>query len=253
MDWILQFLGRLHPPLLVHFPIGLLVVALFLEVLAIRGKRPGLREGIRYMVLIGAISAVLSTLFGWFLKTQDDYSGDLVDKHQYIGIATAVFAIAASILLQQTLQGKIKDFRLYRGVLTIAVILLTITGHLGANLTHGEDFLTGGVFPGNEEGYDDSKGGVALLAELKQVDSLNTAQQDRLNLEVRAILAHNCYQCHSQNKQKGGLVLDSKDGVFAGGESGLSVVAGKPEESELFRRITLSPNHDEVMPKKGKV
>lgn len=250
LDWILQFLGRLHP-LLVHFPIGLLVVALFLEVLTFRGKRPGLREGIRWMVIIGAISAVLSTLFGWFLKTQDDYSGDLVDKHQYIGIATAVLAIATSILLQLTEQGSIKDFRLYRGVLTTTVILLTITGHLGANLTHGEDFLTG-VFPGSEEGYDDSKG-VALLAELKQVDSLNTAQQDRLNLEVRAIFAHNCYQCHSQNKQKGGLVLDSKEGVFTGGESGLSVVAGKPEESELFRRITLTPDHDEVMPKKGKV
>ncbi|WP_209405000.1 DUF1549 domain-containing protein [Pseudozobellia sp. WGM2] len=249
-DWILQFLGRLHP-LMVHFPIGLLVVALFMELLTLNGKRKGLREGIRWMVIIGAVSAILSTLFGWFLKSQDDYSGDLVDKHQYIGIATAVFSIAASILLQRTLQGKIKDFRLYRGVLMTTVILLTITGHLGANLTHGEDFLTG-VLPGSDEGYDDSKG-VALLAELKQVDSLDTAQQDRLNLEVRAIFAHNCYQCHSQNKQKGGLVLDSKEGVFAGGESGLSVVAGKPEESELFRRITLSPNHDEVMPKKGKV
>ena len=43
--WILQLLGRLHP-LTVHFPIGLLVVALFLEGLTLQGKRPGLREGI---------------------------------------------------------------------------------------------------------------------------------------------------------------------------------------------------------------
>ncbi|MFT7161904.1 MAG: putative membrane protein, partial [Bacteroidia bacterium] len=29
-SWVLQLLGRLHP-LVVHFPIGLLVVALFME------------------------------------------------------------------------------------------------------------------------------------------------------------------------------------------------------------------------------
>ena len=43
--WILQLLGRLHP-MVVHFPIGILVVALGLEVLTINSRRIGLREGI---------------------------------------------------------------------------------------------------------------------------------------------------------------------------------------------------------------
>ncbi len=85
LNWIFQFLGRFHP-LLVHFPIGLLVVALFLELLTLGGKRPGLREGIHWMVYLGAFFALLSAVLGWLLRTQDDYSGELVDNHQYVGI-----------------------------------------------------------------------------------------------------------------------------------------------------------------------
>ena len=64
--WLSQFLSRLHP-LLVHFPIGLLVVAGFLELLTVGGKRPGLREGITWLVYLGAASALLSAISGLLL------------------------------------------------------------------------------------------------------------------------------------------------------------------------------------------
>ncbi|MEQ6119606.1 DUF1549 domain-containing protein [Reichenbachiella sp. MALMAid0571] len=249
-SWILQFLGRLHP-LAVHFPIGLLVVALFLECLTIGGKRVGLREGINWMVYMGALFAVMATILGLLLRTFDDYTGDLVQTHQYLGIATAVFSAITSLFLMKTLQGKLANYFLYRAALVVTVVSLTVTGHLGANLTHGEDFLTG-VLPGNTDTYD-NENTTLLLAQLTQLDSLSEIEQDKLNLEVRAIFAHNCYQCHSENKKKGDLVLENKRGVFQGGESGPVIVAGKPEESEIYKRITLSPNHDDVMPKKGKV
>mgnify|MGYP003634585758 FL=1 len=85
-DWIFQLLGRLHP-LVVHFPIGLLVVALFLEFLTLGGKRQGLREGINWMVFLGAVFALLAAVLGWLLRTYDDYDGDLVLFHQNAGIA----------------------------------------------------------------------------------------------------------------------------------------------------------------------
>lgn len=53
-NWTLQLLGRLHP-LLVHFPIGLLVVAFFFELLTLKGKRKELRDGINQMIYIGAV------------------------------------------------------------------------------------------------------------------------------------------------------------------------------------------------------
>ncbi|MCM4152838.1 DUF1553 domain-containing protein [Arenibacter sp. N53] len=249
-DWIFQLLGRFHP-MVVHFPIGLLVVAIFLEFSTLGGKRQGLREGINWMVALGAIFAVLSAVLGWLLRTHEDYVGDLVQFHQNVGIATAVFAAITWFLLRNTLRGKLAHYGYYRFGLFATVLLLVVAGHLGASLTHGEDYLTS-VLPHNQDSYDDGKATV-LLAELKGLDSLSEAQQEDLNLGVRAIIAHNCYQCHSENKQKGELVLDNKRGVYQGGKSGPIIVEGKPGESEMFRRISLPPDHDEVMPKKGKV
>ena len=250
IDWIFQFLGRLHP-LAVHFPIGLLIVALFLELATIGGKRQGLREGINWMVYIGGTLAVVSAILGWLLRTQDDYTGELVQNHQNLGIATAIAAGLTVLLLRFTMLGRFSNYVWYRSSFMLTALLLTLTGHLGSDLTHGEDFLTS-VLPGNATPYDDRKTS-HLLARLNPLDSLTEIQQDSLNLEVRAIIAHNCYQCHSENKHKGELILDNKRGVFKGGESGAVIVSGMPLESELYRRISLPSDQDEVMPKKGKV
>ncbi|WP_435414363.1 DUF1549 domain-containing protein [Polaribacter aestuariivivens] len=249
-NWFLQLLGRLHP-LLVHFPIGLLVVAFLLEIRTIGKKRKGLREGITYMVYIGAGFAIVSALFGWFLKTQEEYAGDLVDNHQYTGIATAVLALATAIILKNSLKKSEVNLKVYRCMLFTTVILLTIAGHLGANLTHGEDYLTA-ILPGNNEVYTAKESGT-LLSELKGTTELSELQKDKLSIEVRGLFAHKCYQCHSENKQKGELVLEHKEGVFKGSKSGLAIVPGKPEESEIYKRIILPANNKKVMPTKGKL
>lgn len=247
---ILRFLGRLHP-LVVHFPVGLLVVGLFFEVLTIGGRRPGLKDGAHWMVYLGVLSSFLSSVLGLLLRNFDEYSGNLVQTHQIMGLVTAALGIIAAFLLFLTRKGKFPNYLLYRITLMFTVLSLTITGHLGANLTHGEGFLIQ-AFSTEKNDYDDENF-KALLSELNQTDSVSEAQQVKLNLEVRAIFAHNCYQCHSEEKQKGGLSLDNKRGAFQGGESGVVIVAGHPEQSELYKRVILSPDHEKVMPKKGKV
>lgn len=249
-DWIFRFMGRLHP-LAVHFPVALLIVAYFLELLTVGKKRQGLREGINWMVFLGAFFALLATVLGWLLSIHDDYSGNLVLLHRNIGIATAVLAAATGLLLWITLRGGLNSFVLYRSVLSLTIVFLVYAGHLGSSLTHGDDFLSS-VLP-NGKNSDPGGKATALLAELHKSESLTEEQQSRLNLEVRAIFAHNCYQCHDENKQKGDLTLDSKQGVFSGGESGPVIEVGSAEKSELYKRITLPPDHDDVMPKKGKV
>ena len=54
---------------------------------------------------------------------------------------------------------------------------------------------------------------------------------------VRPILATRCFRCHSEEKQKGELRLDSREGLAAGGSSGPAIVAGKPDESLLISAI----------------
>ena len=52
--------------------------------------------------------------------------------------------------------------------------------------------------------------------------ALNPEQTAFFEGKVRPILTEHCYQCHSveKGKSKGGLTLDSREGVLKGGESG---------------------------------
>lgn len=76
------------------------------------------------------------------------------------------------------------------------------------------------------------------------------------NRDVRPILSDNCFFCHGpdKNKREANLRLDTQEGLLSADGHAAAVVPGKPDESELIRRI-LSTNPDEQMPpaKSGKV
>ena len=74
---------------------------------------------------------------------------------------------------------------------------------------------------------------------------------ERFEKRVRPVLAARCWRCHGPEKHKGGLRLDSADGVATGGDSGLVVVAGKPEESRLIQAVRYAG--DLKMPPKGRL
>lgn len=59
---------------------------------------------------------------------------------------------------------------------------------------------------------------------------------------IRPILAQHCYSCHSSTITdiKGGLSLDTKDGLLKGGDSGKAIVVGDPEQSLLIKAIAHS-------------
>lgn len=67
--------------------------------------------------------------------------------------------------------------------------------------------------------------------------------------DIKPILAERCFACHGRLKSEGGLRLDAASLIGRGGDSGLAVVAGKPGESPLLRRVTSS--EDERMPPEG--
>lgn len=57
--------------------------------------------------------------------------------------------------------------------------------------------------------------------------------------KIRPVLVSRCYECHSTNSSKlrGGLLLDSREGVLKGGESGAVLVTGEPDKSSLIKAI----------------
>ncbi len=69
--------------------------------------------------------------------------------------------------------------------------------------------------------------------------------------KVRPVLEDNCYKCHSRDadKIKGGLLLDSREGLMHGGHTGDAVVPGNPAESLLIIAINHAAE-DMKMPSK---
>src|SRR4051794_12521198 len=81
---------------------------------------------------------------------------------------------------------------------------------------------------------------------------LTKQQLDFFETKVRPVLADRCYKCHSieAGKNKGGLVLDSRDGWLKGGENGPEIVPGDPGKSRLIKAIGYT-DPDLQMPPKG--
>lgn len=79
------------------------------------------------------------------------------------------------------------------------------------------------------------------------------AELEFFEKEVRPLLVNQCFACHSEDKkQKGGLVVDSREGILTGGDNGPAIVPGKLEESRLIQAIRYQDS-DLKMPPKGKL
>ncbi len=97
----------------------------------------------------------------------------------------------------------------------------------------------------------------AVAAELDTPQSeaiqFDAAQLEFFEKDIRPILAKRCYECHGPESETpgGGLYLTSRGALLDGGDSGPSVVVGKPDESLLIEAI----HYDGIyqMPPKSKM
>ena len=69
---------------------------------------------------------------------------------------------------------------------------------------------------------------------------------------IRPILVEHCYECHSGDEDSGGLLLDSRDALAQGGDSGAAIVSGRPEDSLLIQAVRYG-NRDLQMPPKNRL
>ena len=81
-----EFVGQLHP-LLIHFPIGILLMAIALQFFQIFSKKD-FNSSISILALIGSIFAGISCLAGWLLASSGDYNAEIVFFHRWSGIST---------------------------------------------------------------------------------------------------------------------------------------------------------------------
>lgn len=240
-----ELLGRLHP-LLVHLPIGILLFAVGLMVYG-RFKQVDVQEAVSLAWGLGALSALLACGAGWLLAQSGEYDADLVARHQWTGLATAGLATITFLL---------KQYRWPAALLTVG--FLSVAGHFGGVLTHGDDYLFAGTkqMAGTEPA---SQPFVALEAGAGQTDTVNRSSQPIVRRsflyrdQVVPILKAKCYSCHSATKKKGGLRLDTEAFIRQGGKNGQILTAGNAQKSKLFTYLLLPEGDDMHMPPKGKL
>src|SRR5258708_1221516 len=72
--------------------------------------------------------------------------------------------------------------------------------------------------------------------------------------QIHPTLSCTCYKGHAGSKHKGELKLDSVENIKKGGKEAGSkvVIPGNAEKSDMYRRIILPKDDDDVMPPDGK-
>src|ERR1044071_9101754 len=121
---VLQSVGRMHP-LLLHLPIGLLVIS-FILWLGKRSMEATSFQNIFIIVLqVTAFTASLTALMGFFLSREGGYNSDIILKHKVLGITTAILSYLLLLIYQSNPE---KRF-LFGATLTTAIIAMIVGSH----------------------------------------------------------------------------------------------------------------------------
>src|SRR5688500_1546525 len=214
--------GRMHPMFL-HFPIVLLLLYFIVLWLPLFENK----DWVQALGLVAALSAVITTIMGLILSLEESREGDVFTFHKWGGIAVAMMATVIYYLNNFFLNKK----AIMRPATVIASGLILFTGHWGAGLTHGENYL------------------LAPLATEKQKASFDKAYA--YEDVVQPVLLSKCGTCHSAANKKGGLSLEDSVGVLAGGKTGPLFLSGKPDSSLIISRLLLPLEHKKHMAPKS--
>jgi len=272
LDALLQTFGRSHLVVL-HLPIGLLLVAAMIEVFrVVRPRRipeagqddESLRRLLRhtptpsaytcvfFATLFGAVTAVSGWVYAGNEFTTTLGGGGDLEWHRWLGTVAAGLAGLTLLLgLVATLARRTVTTRVYRVSLLLAAVAVGWAGHLGGELVHGEGYVFEPVLkqlspkapptptpdpaPGTDPAETPADAGADSAA---IVPAAFTFERD-----VAPILAETCVRCHREGRVRGDLKLDTLP------EAMRVIVPGDADASELVKRVRLPESDEDSMPK----
>ncbi|TAD86996.1 MAG: hypothetical protein EAY75_06730 [Bacteroidetes bacterium] len=227
---VLQSGGRLHP-LLLHFPATLWVLlAVWLLFLKNITDVPTHRGIALRMLDVLAVATPVTAITGLWLGSEAGYE-EGVNNHRIAGVALSWF----SLLVYATAHLWMAKRKWLWAVCAGSLAGVTITGHGGASLTHGADFVWEPLLQKKAEG----------------LPALNEALVFAHG--IQPVLDSKCVSCHNEAKTKGGLLMSTVAGLLKGGEHGALWDSTNPSLSLILQRLHLPLQNKEHMPPKGKV
>lgn len=226
----LQVAGRMHP-LLLHFPMVLLLLAIGWEVLMVKqGKDPVKIYVGDKLLLFAALTAALSAVMGLLLSQEDGYDAESLSLHKWAGVGVSVIAY-----VWYAYKEAIRKSTIWSWLLILPVLLtIILAGHFGAIITHGENYLLEPVTP------------APTTTEMPVEQAVIFANV------VQPILEKKCMNCHNSTKAKGQLDMETTEALLTGGKNGVLWDIHDPQGGLMMERIHLPSEEKKHMPPAGK-
>lgn len=280
------FFGRTHV-LFLHLPIGLIIGAFTIEVFGFFKRSKGFDVAAAWLFVLGAGASIVAVITGMLLGTEvagpqkdtgetlsifqllfadstDQGVSETMGWHMWLGITLMVAAIVAAVLKVIAVRRQWRDAESAiperggwpLGVSRLAMIgsmtALPFAGHLGGNMTHGQQYLT------DRAPFDVPEWMVAWPEVVEEDDGddvvvgTSTKPDGSVASWVNVIqpaINNSCIKCHGPSKQNADIRLDTLKYATEG--EGLDypvITAGDAQYSSLYEVITLPQSHDMYMP-----
>lgn len=139
------------------------------------------------------------------------------------------------------------------GVLTAAALLLPAADNIEQRRARFQKFKA--LMAAKAAASDKPAAGQAANIQARAIpEKIDPKELEFFEKKIRPVLVSECYECHSTTKKvKGGLALDSRDGIRKGGDSGHAVVPGNLKDSLLIAAIKQVDPDTAMPPKKPKL
>ena len=241
---ISSFFGRLHP-LLVHLPIGFLILSILIETYSNIFKNQINHRIISFSWFLGFMSSAFSALFGWLLAETGLYIEENLYLHKLFGFILVGMCFVAWVIRLSFFKDFIpKNFKSFSNF--VIIVILFITGHNGGNITHGENYLFEYAPDEIKNRFIEDKN---LLAEI----SISLDSIELYSNIIEPILINKCISCHNNEIKRGNLDLSSLPLLTKGGNAGSPIDKMNPRNSLIFKRINLPVDNIKFMPPDGPI
>lgn len=210
-EGVMRFFGRLHP-LILHFPITLLLLALGIELIKLTFKSESRWSTLGLPILVlAAFSACITASFGVLLASNEGHMGALVERHRLLGISVAALAVS-SLALRYAAVAFLNYKKAFHyasvGFLSVTCFVMMFAAHDGGSMVHGKNYLPEYApaplkYLLSTSINGDSTDVLENVRSPKEQQLLTTYKSD-----ISPIIERNCASCHGDSKQKAGIRFD---------------------------------------------